>query len=282
MFVHHHAERLESESVPRIEWGGAIVGGLLFGIGMALVGTCGFGTLLRLGGGDLKSLVTFFVMAFTAMMTMRGVTGLARIQLLDPLSLDVTGAASQRLPDLLGLGGATGRILPFAIAAAIGIAACAHAGFLRSVRSVATGVAVGVIVVLGWWATGVAGFDSFETRRVESFSFVAPLGETLLYLMLASGLRPDFPDGAVLGVVVGAFLATKTAGEFRWEAPDDVREVKRHVFGAFLMGAGGIAALGCTIGQGISGVSTLSIGSMIAFASICVGARFGLYRLIER
>ena len=266
----------------RIEWGGAIVGGLLFGLGMALVGTCGFGTLLRLGGGDLKALLTFLVVALTAMMTMRGLTGLARSRLLDPLSFFVADAASQRLPDLLGLGGSAARILPFVIAAAIAVAACAHAGFLRSPRAVATGVAIGVIVVLGWWATGVAGFDPFESRRVESFSFVGPLGETLLYAMLASALQPDFPVGAVLGVVIGAFLAAKTTGQFRWEAPDDAREMKRHLLGAFLMGSGGVAALGCTIGQGVSGVSTLSIGSLIAIASILAGARFGLYLLVER
>ena len=266
----------------RIEWGGAIVGGLLFGLGMALVGTCGFGTLLRLGGGDLKALLTFLVIALTAMMTMRGLTGLARNWLLDPLSLFVTHSASQRLPDLLGLTGAAGSILPLVIAAAIALAACAHAGFLRSPGSLATGVAIGIIVVLGWWATGVAGFDPFEPRRVESFTFVAPLGETLLYAMLASALRPDFPIGAVLGVIIGAFLAAKTTGQFRWEAPDDAREMKRHLLGAFLMGSGGVAALGCTIGQGVSGVSTLSIGSLIAIASILVGARVGLYLLVER
>ena len=99
--------------------------------------------------------------------------------------------------------------------------------------------------------------------------------------MLASGLRPDFPVGAVLGVVAGAFLATKTAREFRWEAPDDAREMRRHLLGAFLMGFGGIAALGCTIGQGLTGISTLSIGSLLAIASILVGARLGLYWLIE-
>jgi uncharacterized membrane protein YedE/YeeE len=100
--------------------------------------------------------------------------------------------------------------------------------------------------------------------------------------MLATGLRPDFPVGAVLGVLVGAFLAARSAGQFRWEAPDDAREMRRHLAGAFLMGFGGIAALGCTIGQGISGVSTLAVGSFIAIASILVGARFGLYLLVER
>jgi len=266
----------------RLEWGGAIIGGLLFGLGMALVGTCGFGALLRLGGGDLKALLIFLVMAITAMMAMRGLTGLARIRLTEPLSVELAGAASQRLTDLIGLGGAAGHAAPFALAGAIGIAACAHASFLRSPRFIMTGAAIGIIIVLGWWATGVAGYDPFETRRVESFSFAAPLGETLLYLMLASGLQPDFPIGAVLGVVIGAFLAARATGRFRWEAPDDAREMKRHVLGAFLMGSGGIAALGCTIGQGVTGLSTLSVGSMLAIASIVVGARFGLYLLIER
>ena len=265
----------------RIEWGGAVIGGLLFGVGMALVGTCGFGTLLRLGGGDLKALVAFFVMALTAMMTMRGLTGLLRVRSIEPLSYEVAGSVSQRIPDLLGLTGTTGRLFPIVGAGALAAVACT-AGFLRSRWSAATGVAIGVIVVLGWWATGSAGYDPFDTRRVESFSFVAPLGETVLYAMLASGLRPDFAVGSVVGVIAGAFLAAKSAGHFRWEAPDDAREMKRHLLGAFLMGFGGIAALGCTIGQGITGISTLAVGSFIAIASILVGARFGLYLLIER
>jgi uncharacterized membrane protein YedE/YeeE len=265
----------------RIEWGGVLIGGLMFGVGMALVGTCGFGTLLRLGGGDLKSLVVFLVMALTAMMTMRGLTGLVRVRAIEPLSYEVAGSLSQRIPDLLGLTGATSRLLPFVVAVTVAAAACT-AGFLRSGWSVATGLAIGLIVVLGWWATGSAGHDPFDTRRVESFSFVAPLGETLLYLMLASGLRPDFPVGAVLGVLAGAFLAAKSEGQFRWEAPDDAREMKRHLLGAFLMGFGGIAALGCTIGQGITGVSTLAVGSFIAIGSIIAGARLGLYVLVER
>ena len=267
---------------PRLEWGGAIIGGLLFGLGMAFVGTCGFGTLQRLGGGDLRSLVVFLVMAVTAMMTMRGLTGLARIQLIDPLSFQLPGGVSQRLQDLIGLSGAAAAGLAFLIAAALGAAACWQASFLRSSRYVVTGVAIGTIIVLGWWATGIAGFDEFDTRRVESFSFVAPLGETLLYLMLSSGLKPDFPVGAVLGVISGAFIWTKSTGQFRWETPDDAREMRRHLFGAFLMGVGGITALGCTIGQGITGISTLSIGSMLAIVSILAGARIGLFWLVER
>jgi uncharacterized membrane protein YedE/YeeE len=267
---------------PLIEWGGAIIGGLLFGLGMALAGTCGFGTLLRLGGGDLKAFVTFLVMALTAMMTMRGFVGLARIRLTDPLTFDLAASASQRLPQLIGLTGSLVSIGAMAFGAAVAIAVCAHAGFRKSVKPVATGVGIGLLVVLGWWATGVVGFDAFEARRVESFSFVAPLGDTLLYLMLSSGVRPDFPVGAVFGVIVGAFLAARGAGEFRWETPDGAGEMLRHLLGAFLMGAGGIAALGCTIGQGVTGLSTLSLGSFLAIASIVAGARIGLYWLVER
>jgi len=163
-------------TVARLEWGGALIGGLLFGLGMALVGTCGFGTLLRFGGGDLKALMTFLVMAFTAMMTMRGVTGLARIRLTDPLTYDLPGATSQQLPDLLGLSGAGRQALAFAVAAAIGVTALASIRFLQTRRLVVTGLVIGLVIVGGWWATGIAGFDPFATRRVESFSFVAPLG----------------------------------------------------------------------------------------------------------
>lgn len=267
---------------PRIEWGGAIIGGLMFGLGMALVGTCGFGTLLRMGGGDLKAFVTFLVIALSAMMTMRGLIGIGRIRITDPLTFELSNAASQRLPIMLGLTGASIAVMAMALGAGVAIAACIHANILKSFRLLATGIGVGLIVVLGWWATGIAGFDAFETRRVESFSFVAPLGDTLLYFMLASGLRPDFSVGAVLGVVVGAFAAARTAGQFEWEAPDGAGEMRRHLFGAVLMGAGGVAALGCTIGQGITGLSTLAVGSILALASILIGARMGLYWLVER
>ena len=267
---------------PRIEWGGAIVGGLLFGLGMALVGTCGFGTLLRLGGGDLKSFVVFLVMALGAMIAMRGFLGFVRTRAIDLTTIELDATMSQRIFHLLGVSGIRASILAIALGIVIAIAASFQARFVRSFRLMGTGIAVGALVVLGWWATGVAGFDPFETRRVESFSFVAPLGETLLYVMLSSGLRPDFPVGAVIGVIVGAFVAAVSEGHFRWEAPDDAREMRRHVLGAFLMGIGGVAALGCTIGQGVTGLSTLSVASMLAIASIFVGARGGLYWLIEK
>jgi uncharacterized membrane protein YedE/YeeE len=267
---------------PRVELGGIVLGGFLFGIGMALVGTCGFGTLLRLGGGDLKALVTFLVLGIAAFMAMRGLTGLARVRLFDPLSVDLAPLPSQRLADVLRLPPGSHVVLAAAVAATGAAWALTDRRFRDSRKLVATGIGIGALVAAGWWITGDAGFDPFAERRVESFTFVAPVGDTLVYAMFASGTRIDFPVGSVLGVVAGAFIAARSAQEFRWEAPDDAREMKRHLFGAFLMGSGGIAALGCTIGQGVTGVSTLSVGSFLAIASILAGARCGLYWLVER
>lgn len=266
---------------PRVEWAGALVGGLMFGFGMALVGTCGFGSLLRLGGGDLKALMTVLILGASAMMAMRGLTGIARVHVLDPLAATLP-QASQRLPVVLGLTEAGGAALALALAAVLAAISVAGTGLRRAGRLPWAAVVIGLMIVAGWWATGVAGEDPFEARRVESFSFVAPVGETLLFAMLASGMRLDFPVGAVAGVLVGAWLAARLHGQFRWEGPDDSREMKRHAFGAFLMGTGGVAALGCTIGQGLTGLSILSVGSLLAMTAIFVGARLGLYWLIER
>ncbi|MGJ3264497.1 MAG: YeeE/YedE family protein [Salinarimonas sp.] len=267
---------------PRLEWAGALVGGLMFGIGMALVGTCGFGMLLRLGGGDLKALVGFLVLGLSALMAMRGLTGVARVALLDPLALDLAPRTTQTLPALIGLGPRGATVLALALAGGFAALALAHAPTRTSRKLLLTGAAIGLAVTAGFAITGVVGLDPFEDRRVESFTFVAPLGETLLWAALATGIAIDFPVGATLGVLAGAILAARAGGEFFWEAPDDAREVRRHVLGAFLMGTGGVAALGCTIGQGVSGVATLALGSFLALTAILAGARIGLWVLVER
>lgn len=266
---------------PRLDWAGAILGGVTFGIGMALVGTCGFGMLLRLGGGDLKALLGFLVLGLSALMAMRGLTGLVREAAFGPLTLDLA-AGGQTLPVLFGLTGASASALALGIAGAFAAGALAHEGTRTSRKLLLTGATIGLCVAAGYAVTGVVGVDPFEVRRAESFTFVAPLGETLLWAALASGYALDFPVGATLGVLTGAFVCARTRGEFFWEAPDDARELKRHVLGGFLMGTGGVAALGCTIGQGVTGIATLSVGSALAILAIFVGARIGLWFLVER
>lgn len=266
----------------RLELGALILGGLIFGFGMALNGTCGMGTLRQIGGGDLRAVITFLVMGVTAMMTMRGLTGVVRVAVTDPLAIDLGTSATQRLPMLAGLSGQGATIGAIVIGVAVAAYASAHCGFRGTPRFAVTGLIIGLIVAGGWWATGIAGYDSFETRRIESFTFVGPLGDTLLYGMLSTALSIDFPIGAVLGFVLGAYVAAVSDGSFRWQIPASAAEFKRRLIGAFMMGFGGITALGCTIGQGVTGVSTLSVGSLIAIVSIVAGARLGLWWIVER
>jgi uncharacterized membrane protein YedE/YeeE len=265
---------------PAIGWLGALVGGLMFGFGMALVGTCSYGMLLRLGGGDLRALVVFLVIAVTAYATMRGLTGMGRMLLLERFQLDADLIGGPGLA--LHRTGAVAATMAIAVSGALVVFAFWKGELIARARLLGAGIAIGAAVAFGWWTTGALADDPFDPGRVESYSFVAPLGEALVFLMTASGSRLDFMEGSVLGALAGAFVAARGGGEFRWEAYDDAREMKRHLLGAALMGTGGIAALGCTIGQGVTGVSTLSYASFLAIAAIFAGARAGLYWLVER
>jgi uncharacterized protein len=258
--------------------GGAIIGGLMFGIGMALVGTCGFGTLVRVGGGDLRAIVVFLVIGLSALATMRGVTGMLRVLLIEPLSVRLPEGTHQTLVSLLGpgLGSATRAVLVASIAAALALWALADCKLFRSPRLLVSGVAVGAAVAFGWFTTGWLADDEFDPVRVGSLSFVAPLGDTILYVATFSGARANFGIGSVAGVVVGAFAAALLSRGFRWEACDDARELKRHMIGALLMGTGGIMSMGCTIGQGLTAFSTLAVSAPITMLAIAAGARLGL------
>ena len=183
---------------------------------------------------------------------------------------------------MLDLHGRSAAFLAYGVSGGLAAAALAGRDFRHAPRLLCGAAVVGSVIVAGWWVNGVLTFDAFDTRNVGAFSFVRPVGEALLYAMLSSGVSIDFGAASVVGVLVGAFVAAMVRREFRWEAPDDSREVRRHILGAFLMGTGGVTALGCTIGQGLSGLSTLSVGSMLALVSIVCGARGGLYYLVER
>ena len=256
--------------------GGAILGGLMFGVGMALVGTCGFGTLVRVGGGDLRAIVVFLVLGLSALATMRGITGMLRLMLIEPLSVRLPEGSTQTLTSLLGAGGTMRAILVVAISAALASWALADGRLVRSPRLLASGLAVGAAIAFGWFATGWLADDEFDPARVSSLTFVAPLGDAILYIATFSGARLNFGIGSVAGVVAGSFAAAMLARGFRWEACDDARELKRHMIGALLMGIGGIMSMGCTIGQGLSAFSTLAVSAPVTMVAIACGARLGL------
>lgn len=267
-------------------WAGALLGGLLFGFGMAMVGTCGYGTLIRLGGGDLRAIVVFLVLGLTAYMTARGLTGVFRESFIEPLSWNLDELGGQGLSHLLAaaLGierASASLVLGLLLPAAMFWWCFRHAGFRRAYRDIAAGVLIGITVAAGFALTGILGDDPFDPQRVQSLSYVLPPGETIVYLLTFSGATVTFSVGLVTGTIAGAFLAAAAKGELRLEAFDDAREMRRHLLGAFLMGFGGVTALGCTVGQGISGMATLSMSAPIALGGIFLGAAFGLHYLVS-
>ncbi len=266
---------------PDFGWLGAIVGGLCFGFGMALVGTCGYGSLVRLGNGDLRSLVVFLVLGLTAYTTLRGISGLVREMVIERANLDLSAAGSQGLVRLVShatdLPLETVRWTLIALIVAAILWVCLQsAAFRASFKGIVSGILMGVLVFGGWIVTGVVGADDFDAAPLESFTFVAPVGESLVYLMTFTGATIDFGIGTVGGVIVGAFLVARAKGQFMLESFDGNREMVRHLGGAVLMGFGGVTAMGCTVGQGITGLSTLAVSAPLALGAIFLGAAAGL------
>ena len=257
---------------------GSVVGGLLFGYGMALSGNCGYGALARLGGGDLRAFVIVLVMGVSAYVVMSGPLAQLRVWLFPVSPSDGAPQGFGQLAET-GLGWS-----PALTGALIGtgliLLALSRATMRRSPAQVAWGVAVGLAVVSGWLGTAWVARHGFEAMPVESHTFAAPLGDTILYLMTASGSALSFGIGSVVGVVLGAVAGSWFKGHFRWEACEDPRELKRQILGAALMGPGAVIALGCSVGQGISAFSVLAFSAPVTFAAIFAGAALGLRHLI--
>ncbi len=273
---------------PRVIWLSALVGGGLFGFGMVLASGCGSKTLVRIGGGNLKSLVVFVVLGIAAFATLRGITAIARVATVDAFA--ITLATGQDLPSLLTapVGIAKG---PLALMLGLGIGgtliawAAARADG-RTADNLLAGLGIGAIVAGVWWVSGRLGyvaedpatlqeaFVATNSRRMESLSFVAPVAYTLDWLMFFSDKSKLLTIGivSVAGVVVGSAVVALATKSFRWEGFRDARDTGTHLIGAALMGVGGVTALGCTVGQGLSGLSTLSLSSFVALAAILAGA----------
>ena len=275
-------------SSPRVLWVSTLTGGLMFGAGMVLASGCGGKTLVRLGAGNLKSLVVLIVMGVAAAATLRGITAVWRTNSVDQLASSLS--TRQDLPSLLAptMGVATSH-LSLALGLGMGLLLCA-VGLLSSGdgwrERVVTGAGVGVLVTAMWWVSGHLGFvpehpETLEAtylassnRAMEAFSFVAPAAALLNWVTLFSDTSQVLSLAVVLpiGVVLGSAVAALARGEFRWEGFAGAADTARHLAGAVLMGVGGVTAMGCSIGQGISGLSTLSLGSALATAGIVAGA----------
>ena len=265
---------------PNFGWLGYVVGGLAFGVGMTLAAGCGQRNLVRAGGGNLKALVVLLVLGITAYTTLRGLLGLLRINVFEApnVALDEHGLDGQGLATLLApaLGIESPGTLRFALAVLLGgglIAfALSQSAFRRSFDNLLAGVVLGAVVTGGWFVTGYLGNDDFEPAPLESLTFIAPVGNTINYSMTFTGSTINFGIAAVLGVIAGSFVYAVSSGSFRIETFSTRSEMVSHLAGGLLMGFGGVLALGCTIGQGVTGMSTLAAGSLIAVACIIFGS----------
>ena len=268
-------------------WLGAIAGGLLFGFGMTMAGGCGNKTLVRIGGGNLKSVVVALILGLFAYMTMRGILAVARLEMetVANIGLADRGIAHQGLTDFLmalGLDGGAARLLVVAVLAGGLLVYCLKdAAFRASPRDLAAGLILGLLVPAGWWITGMLGADEFEPVPLASFAFVAPIAESMQYLMTFTGATINFGVATVAGVIAGSFLIAVATKSFRVEAFTDAGDMIRHMVGGAIMGTGGVLAMGCTIGQGLTGLSTLASGSVLAFLSILAGGYLGMKYLEE-
>ncbi|MGJ8622134.1 MAG: YeeE/YedE family protein [Yoonia sp.] len=257
----------------------SIIGGGLFGYGMAMAGNCGYGALARLGGGDLRSFVIVLVMGISAYATLSGPLAWLRVAVFPVENNMQTSAGVAH-----ALGGVTGMSVS-AIGIMIGLLimgfALAGGGLRHSKSAIFWSAAVALSVITAWAGMQYVHDTGFEDMAVVSHTFSAPIGEVIMYGMTASGQTLSFGIGSVAGVLLGAFIGSLFKGHFRWEACEDPRELRRQILGAALMGVGAVIAVGCSIGQGLSAFSVLAFSAPVTFAAIFAGAALGLRQLIE-
>ena len=252
-------------------------GGLLFGYGMVLSNGCGSRALVLLGRGNLRSFVVVIVLGISAEMTLKGLIAPARIAM---LQASQAAPAMISLPALLstsGIGETFARTLAASvISGALIIFAFAHAPFRRSWGQAGAGIAVGLLIAAGWYASGYLGADDFNPTPVTSLTFIAPIADALQYVMLSTGSTLNFGIVTVFGVFAGSLVTALATGRFQLEGYQSPRHMLRSAGGAALMGAGGVMAFGCSVGQGLTGFSTLALASFVAVAGIMAGTALGL------
>ena len=256
---------------------GVLMGGALFGFGMVMAQSCGARALVLLAGGNLRALVVLVSLGLAAQATLTGVLaplrqllqGFGQVQLdfgTLPAQLQAAGM-SDSLAVLVAAGPPVAVLLGFAL----------RKGVLRRMpQDALAAVVVGLLVALGWWITSHVDVDPFDPAALTSLSFIAPVAETFLYLQVAVGREMSLGPVVVFGVLVGAFAVALANGSLHLEGFDSPQRLWAAIAGGCLMGFGGVLAVGCSIGQGLSGLSTLAFASVPACSGIVLGTFIGL------
>ncbi len=291
----------------QLNWIEHLLGGLIFGIGMTFASGCGNKTLIRIGGGNIKSIVVLAVIAVIAYYMTNPFPGSDATLYstlfygwTNPLAVDL--GVGQDLGSLFGAeSAATARLwIGLILVVAIVFWAFKSADFRGSFDNILAGVMVGLAVLALWYVSANVKLDldgdtmslgSYYSQwdflaeseegkpaagaplAAQSFTFINPMGQTFGYAI--GGFDMSLMTVGImtlLGVIAGSFLWAILSKGFRIEWFNSVGDFVAHFLGAILMGFGGVLAMGCTIGQGITGVSTLAIGSFITFISIVYGS----------
>ena len=257
-----------------------VLGGFIFGIGMTLAAGCGQRNLIRVGGGNLKSLIVVLVLGITAYMTLRGVLALLRINYIYKANVELqdlgmnSQSVTQGVSALTGI--PDGTILQTIAALIVGVGLIVYSvrqeEFRTSIDNVLAGLTVGGCVVAAWFVTGYIGQDDFDPIAPQGLTFIGPTGNTISYLMTFTGAQINFGIAVTFGMILGSFIYAIVSGTFRIETFSNQSEMVGHLIGAVMMGFGGVLSFGCTIGQGVTGVSTMAIGSFITLLMIFFGS----------
>jgi uncharacterized membrane protein YedE/YeeE len=253
---------------PMFSWLLVPLGGVLFGYGMMLANGCGARTLVLCAQGNLRSLVVLLCLGVSAYATLTGVLGPLRLSLSQMTA--VPGASIADLPLVMQAW------LLGALLLCLAIFSFWKLHLLRHKKDLFAGFVMGLLIVAGWFSTGWLAFDEFEPVNLVSLTFVAPIGETIQYAMIATGMKLSFGVSSVLGVLSGSFLVACLSKRLHLQGFSSPKEMLRYITGGVLMGGGGALALGCSVGQGLTGLSTLALSSVIAMAGILCGARLGM------
>ncbi len=278
-------------------WPRYIIGGVMFGVGMTYASGCGNKVLIRVGGGNLKSIVVLLVAGLMAyIMTRTDFYGVIFHSWMNPISPDlaVLGIDDQSLPTIISFITSSSNTAYYKLIIGLltGLAILYYifrsGTFVKNMDNVVGGFIVGSVVALAWYLTGSSlGEEWIETNNfldsplpgvgVQSFTFINPMGESIIYLSQSANMYYlTFGVTYLLSVILGSFVYSIMSKNFRIDRFQSKEDLKRHIIGAVLIGIGGVLSLGCTIGQGVSGVSTLALGSFVTLISIVIGASIAM------
>jgi uncharacterized membrane protein YedE/YeeE len=291
--VNLYGETFPPYRTANFAWLRYLLGGLLFGIGMTLGSGCGNKTLVRVGSGSLKSLAVLTIGAIAAyLMLWTPLFEQAFVPWIGPTTVNLAqyGVPNQELSTVMaamvGMQGAPALHLVVGALVAVGMLVFVFKSedFRGSRDNILGGAVVGLAIVAGWWITGGPWgqkwkeFAEFATNvpsrvQIQSYTFVSPMGDTARYVLDPANLAlVNFGVMALAGVIAGSLVYALATRTFRIEWFASGKDFVNHAAGGALMGIGGVLSMGCTVGQAITGISTLAIGSILTFFAIVIGS----------